>query len=349
MTATGKKEKIVTYVDLIAGEKLPVKSFYLITGSDSFAFREIVNLLKNKFLADDPSDFNFHRFDCDHNTKMSEIITLCEEYPFGARHKLVVLKDAQKLKSEEGKKLARYLENPSHTAVLAVLENEDEVKTSSSKFNPSRQLKKVLKQRGLKIACNLNYSQIRDWVRKRFESEGKKVSGEAVELLMQAVGNNLWVLQQEINKIVLYSANKNIVRRNEVESVTRSRPSSKIYNLTEQVGLKNLGKALIILDELFREKVAVVQILAALNNHFVFLYHLRQLSEQGYSSQRMAKELHRHPYYVKKSVRQAKNFTPGSFETVFDLLSRADGGIKSGMDERRVVEMMLIQVCKMRS
>lgn len=334
-------------MDILSGEKLPHKYFYILSGSDSYAFTQLENVFTKKFLSDDPTFFNRVRFECNSNTKGSEIVNACEEYPFGSQYRLIFANNANKMKSTEGDKIKRYLMDPADTSILVITENDEELKKSlSGKFHPSRTLKKEIKEYGLVISCSLNYREIRDWVKSQFSRNKTRIDSSSINLMIEMVGDNLWDLSREIEKIILYVGDSNKIEVEDVQAVTSHRPRSKIFNLTEKVGNRDISSSLNVLDELIREKTPGVMILTSLNNHFTFLYHIGELMEDGEYAETIAKKLKRHPFYVKKSMGQARKYSTGSIEKVFDLICRADGALKSGMDERLVLEMTLIQICK---
>jgi len=306
-------------------------------------------IFTEKFLSDDPSLFNRVRFECDGNTKGSEIVNACEEYPFGSQYRLIFAYNANKMKSSEGDKIKQYLTDPAETTILVITENEEELKKSSSgKFYPSRTLKKEIGKFGLVISCSLNHREIRDWVKSQFSRKKIRIDSSSINLMIEMVGDNLWDLSQEIEKVLLYIGDSNRIEEEDIQAVTSHRPRSKIFNLTEKVGNRDISSSLGILDELLREKTPGVMILISLNNHFTFLYHISELMEQGEYAESIAKKLRKHPFYVKKSMGQARKYSPGSIEKAFDLIARADGALKSGMNERLVLEMTLIQICKLK-
>lgn len=342
-----KKKPSLTYFDLITGAPVPRRNFYLVTGSDPYAFSELEKLFEKKFLEFDKTGMNKHRINCESNTKIAPVVALCEEFPFGSESKLIILYNAQRLKAEEGEKIKKYLLRPSETSVLLVFEDEEDAKNlSSGRFTPSKELKTALKDLGLHIPCKLEPGQVREWIRARFEKEGKRVSREAIEFFQETVGADLWELSQEIIKTSLYAGRKDVVTIEDIKAVTSHRPQSKIFNLNEQVGFKNVGAALSTLNELFEDTRTGAQVISALNNHFSFLVKLRRLLDEGMNPEDIAKKLRKHPFYVKKSLTQARNFSTQAYETAFDLLSRADGAVKSGSDIRHVLEILIIQICK---
>jgi len=347
MTGSYLKTPAFSYMDVLSGKPIPDKSFYILSGTDLFIFSEMEKVFREKFLPDDPSGYNFARYNCDENIKIAPLISICEEYPFGSKHKLVILRNAHSLKVEEGEKIRQYLENPSPATILVLTENPEEVKTlSGSRFVPSRDLKKAMKKYGFNVQCSLTPQQIRQWTLLRFEKEGKSIDRHALDVLLESVGSELWDIHQEIIKISLYTGKKNNVTLENIEAVTSHRPQTKIYNLTEHVGAKNCTGALFALSELLKEKMTGVQILAVLNNHLVFLNKIGNLLEQGENSDSIAKKLHRHPYYISKCISQARNYNRKSLEMAFDVIARADWALKSGIDERLTLELVLIQLCR---
>ncbi|MCE1246427.1 MAG: DNA polymerase III subunit delta [Firmicutes bacterium] len=341
--------KSLTFPEILAGKKIPDKNLYVISGSDPFAFSELERIFTAKFLSDDPSLFNRVRIDCTANTKAAVISAACEEYPFGSAHRLIIVSYAHKMKSEEGEKLRKYLDDPAPSSVIVIFEDEEELKSAgSSKFYPSRVLRAEIKKHGLYIPCTMGFYEIKNWIKSRFDEERKDIEQHAVNLLQEMIGNNMWDLNQEIEKIILYVGDRNNVRSKDVETITSGRPQSKMYNLTERIGMGDISSSMKIYDELIREKTPPIMILGSLNSHFSLLYNINRLLAQGENGDNIAKKLKKHQFFIKKCVPQAQRLTELSFETIFDLLARADGGLKSGLDERNVMELTLIQICRQR-
>jgi DNA polymerase-3 subunit delta len=343
------ESKSLTFVDIQSGKKIPDKNFYVISGSDQYAFSELEKVFTKKYLSDDPSLFNRVKIDCNANTKASSIIGACEEYPFGSARRLILVSYANKMKSEEGEKLRKYLDDPAPTSVLVMSEDEEELKNAgASKFYPSRVLRAEIKKHGLYIPCSMGFYDIKNWIKAKFESEKKEIDSSAMNLLQEMIGNNLWDLNQEIEKIVQYVGEKPVVKTKDVETITSGRPQSKIFNLTEKVGMGDISSSLKIYDELIREKSPAIMLLSSLHSHFSLLYQIGNLLSQGENAESIANKLKKHPFYIKKCVAQAQRISRTSYETIFDLIGRADGGLKSGMDERNVMELTLIQICRQR-
>jgi DNA polymerase-3 subunit delta len=343
-----KPESIITCIEILSGAEIPARNFYILSGKDHFAFAKIIESLEIKFLSDDPSGYNKAVFNCENNTKASVFLNVCEEYPFGSKYKMVVVYDSQKLSAAEGERVKRYLEDPSPTTILILIHYEEDSKnTPAGKFNALRSLKSAVQKNGLHISSALEQGHVRNWIRSRFETEGKKISPTSLELLVSTVGTDLWDLYQEIEKLVLYTGKKGVITDDDVRTLTSVRPQSKIFNFNEEVGSKRIQKALVILDELMRDMVGP-QVLAALQNHFSFLFKIRSLLDKGENTEEIAKKLRKHPFYIKKSAQQAMNFNLESYDSIFDLISRADAGMKTGLEDRWVIELTLIQICKMK-
>ncbi|MFP4496680.1 MAG: DNA polymerase III subunit delta [Vulcanimicrobiota bacterium] len=345
-----KKSKYPTinYMEILGRNPIPGKRFYLLSGSDLFTFNELIKKFQKKYLADDPSRFNYHEFDCSRNTQSSEITNLADEYPFGSNYKLIVVNNAHRLDLKQGKKLSGYLENPCQTSKIVITENEQEIKEKRPSFVPHTQMKSALAAHGIQIQCELNRSSLKTWIGEKFQREKKKIDNRAIEILIEMVGNNLWNLHQEIIKLSVYAHNRSHISANDVKEIVVQNPQSKIYNLNEYLGSRQMSPALKVFDELLKEKIYPVQVISALENHFSFLHKLKMLSDKGNSSDEIAKKIRKHPFYVKKSLVQADNFSGKGYETVFDMLARADAGMKSGMDPRWVMELTIIQICRTR-
>ncbi len=340
-------EATLVAAEILTGTPLPRKGFYLVSAGDPYIFGRLEKVFIEEFLKDDPSRMNRTYIECDGNTRMNDILSLCDEYPFGSSHRLVILGNTQRLSQSAGEQLKNYLADPSPTAIIVLNEFTDDDRGGGGRFSPARSLKSLLKSQGLHIQGKMKPAQMREWIGSRFRSEGKKIDRSSIELLIETVGQDMWDLHQEIIKICLFAGRRENIRPDDVREVASHHIQSKIFNLTEMVGMKNTGGALQVAEELMREKDTGFMMLVVLNNHFNLLYQLNCLIQENLTSEQAAKKLHRHPFYVKKCMAQARRFNNKAFMTIFDLLSRADGAIKQGMDLQNVVEMTIIQICRM--
>ncbi|GEM_PF-4721575 len=96
---------------------------YFLSGPDEAGKQAFIDKIKSKlFPAGQSLDYNSYYSD---EAVISDVIQLLKTAPFSAKSRLVVLKDAEKLKEEDKQALALYLENPSVKSIFVITTKKD--------------------------------------------------------------------------------------------------------------------------------------------------------------------------------------------------------------------------------
>lgn len=92
-----------------------------------------------------------------------------------------------------------------------------------------------------------------EWVIQRFAEEKKKIEPLAAQLLAKDSGGEIALLEQEIEKLMLYTYGKEMVTRQDVTKLCISRPVITVFNLAESLFKRDIPSAVrqfrMLLDE----------------------------------------------------------------------------------------------------
>ena len=184
-------------------------------------------------------------------------------------------------------------------------------------------------------------------------SFGKKMDRRAAEELLSLVGDDLEAIEQELEKLSLYVGERPVITLEDVRKLVSPRPENAPYTLLEAFWQGGAPKALNVLQDLLRQGIHPLVVLATLVTFFKRLFLLRELfeREKGLLSARnypAFKELYTsalkkhyperpprllerfHPFAAYKSAKQAQRIPTESFKGIFERLLVLDAGLKRG-------------------
>lgn len=255
-------------------EKGSVSPVYLLTGEDLFRKQEII---KQITAAVHPDDFNIYSSSAD-KADMGEALSLANTAPVFSDRRLVILTGIEKLRKDPKEALIRYLENPLDTTVL-VLTHDD-----AKKFKTEKTLGAAAAAHGETANFDeLKREELAMWVRSRLKESGLNGQFDAVETLCEAVGGDLNALAQEIEKLSLYTADredKTISKEDVLAGVGFSKEENP-FALSNAVQYMNKAKALSLVDKLLDSGEEPVGVLGKISYPILKMARIKRLSNAG--------------------------------------------------------------------
>ena len=143
----------------------------------------------------------------------------------------------------------------------------------------------------------------------------------------------------------MYGENGTITKNN-VEALAIKSLDSNIFDLTDNLGKKNIQKALEILNELLYLKEPIQKILITMYNHFKKLYIVK-LSEKYKKDLAVAMNLKPNQVFLlNKYKTQAKYFSEEEIRNILDEMINLDTNYKNGLIDINIgVEAILCRYC----
>ena len=334
--------------------------FYVFYGDDDFSRAEELARLRSKLAGGDPAMAQLNTSFLDgRRLSLGELRHACDTIPFMADRRLVIVQglltrlapggrgkgpeSAQdggaSGKREFLKDLAAYLPTlPTTTRLIFV---EDKALPAS---HPILKLAKAeeKKQRGFsRIFKRPKDRELPHWIQQRARSKGGSLSREATTMLAALVGNDLRLLDQEIDKLLLYTDGQQVDAEDVRTLVSRARQMS-IFDLVDCVGRRQTDRALRLLHHMLDDGEAPLYLLAMLARQVRILIQVSELRGQGLDQKEMAGRLKLHPYVVEKGLAQARNFSMAQLEAAHQRLVDTDWAIKTGEIEDTLALDLLV-------
>ena len=248
-----------------------LNSIYLLFGKEQYLIENMVNKIKKKF-GERLLGINYIVID---ETNTDEIIPNIEMPAFGYDKKLILIKNSGLFKKDGRKKsgspiqdkISEYIEKNiniiNDSAVLVFVENEVDKNNVYEQIEKNgiicniEELKPIQLVKKLKQICNMY-----------------KVNCDESTLnyLVEVSGTSLQNLINEIRKLIEYAGAGGKITIDDVNNLSIKQIESVIFELTDNLAIRKIDKALEIYDNLIYQKEPEQKILVTLYNHFKKIY-----------------------------------------------------------------------------
>jgi len=305
--------------------------FIFLYGADTFRSLEKLSALKNKYLEKNSSGTDLSVLDYEDNSSAKKLSDALSAQGLFSTKQLVIVKNSMsKGTPDQQKEILAFLKSHSELekdidSVVVFFEN------SSPKKNGA--LFKFLVTHSKKQEFTpLNGAQLTNWAlayAKNISPE-TQFSRNALNLLLAATGNDLYVLSNEITKLINYKNNETITE-DDVALLVKSKVDSTMFETIEALLSGNKARAL----ELFHEQIAkgedVFYILSMYTYQIRTLLKIGDFYWQGMTSaSQIAKMSKLHPYVVQKTLSQVRNISEEKAKQILRDLAQIDQDAKTG-------------------
>lgn len=323
-----------------------LNSIYLFYGEEEFLLDTNVKKIK-KLFGDLLTGINYIQLD---ETNINTLISEIETPAFGYEKKLIIVKHvglfknlARNKKNSNGlaETIAKYItENAKliNSAVVLIFIEEEANKN---------ELYNIIEKNG--IICNftkLKPVQISQRLKVICNAYKVKIDAKTMSLFIETCGTNMQVLINEIRKLIEYAGKDGTITAEAIEKLSIKEFDSIIFDLTDNLGKKNIKEALNILNELLYNKEPIQKILITLYGHFKKLY-LTILAME--SNRNIIEALNLKPnqeFLANKYRRQASFFNKKEIKKILQELINLDYNSKQGnIDINIGLEAILCTYC----
>ena len=325
---------------------------YILYGLDDFSLGQAVGKIKADLGDWEMLATSTTNLEGQHLT-LSELRNKCGAAPFLSSHRLVIVNGLlgrfevkqSKPRSGKGKSgnglgewedLDSYIKQMPETTVIVLI--DEEVKGS----NPL--LKKISPLAEVKTFPLLRGKDLKEWIRQRVKKEGGDITPQAVDLLAELIGGDLWAMDGEIRKLLLYNQARSI-SVDDVRQLVSHVQEASIFALVDAVAEGRTESAQRILHRLYDEGVAPTYILVMITRQFRLIAQARDLGK-GLSRLQIQDRLGlKQSYVVDKTLSQAKLYDFEDVKRAYDKLLETDLAIKTGKySDKLALELLVTEL-----
>lgn len=308
------------------------KHIYLLYGEEAYLVRQYRDRLRDSLCVEGDT-MNTSVFS-GKDIRPASLIDLSETMPFFAKRRVIFVENSGFFKKSP-EDLAAYLgELPETTYFIFVEEKVDkrgkmykQVKKFGSVVEFKRQTDAVLMQ----------------WILGKLKKENKRITRPVMELFLDKTGTDMELITQELEKLLCYTMEKDVIEAADVEAICANQINGKIFDMVDAIGRKEQKKALDLYYDLLMLKEPAMRILYLVTRHFQILMQLRDMTGKGFDNKQMAAKAGVPEFAVRKYLGQAKSFSLAQLEEIVRASVQTDENIKTGqMADQLAVELLII-------
>jgi len=317
---------------------------YILYGEDDFSRRQTLDDIKAGLGAGDLLEANTVMLESK-QLSLAQLTAACNTTPFLAPQRLVIVEGLLKrFESRTGleqlPETATFVDcvkNMPGTTILVIL--DDSLKSQ----NPL--LKALSPLATVKSFPRLKGDSLKNWCQKRVTQGGGRISEGAASLLATLVGDDLWSLASEIDKLLLYSEGHPITE-NDVQTVVSQARQASIFKLVDAVLEGRSAEAIRLLHRLLDDGAHPAYLLVMLTRQFRLALQAKELHSQGVKLPEIKQQLGL-TYAAEKALAQGRQHSQQRLEKAYRQLLEADLAIKRGKyDGELALDLLVAELSK---
>jgi DNA polymerase-3 subunit delta len=271
------------------------------------------------------------------NRTLSEILGAAASFPFGSEKKIMIVREAEKIKDK--KALKDYALSPAEFTVLAFFHNGAITNHNTEPF------KTLSANNFLFEAKELKGKNLIAWLISEAQEKGKKLSEENAQVLVDIVGENRNMLEDQLEKICIFLNQKKEITIEAIQQVSSELKQFNIFDLQNAIGLKEKAKALSVANNLVDNGSEPTFIITMLTRYFTGLAKVTELRRKNIPDRDAARVVGTHPFFYPGYVRARDLFSDKKLVEVFRSLLKADVSVKTtSSDDKTIITILIAEI-----
>lgn len=318
----------------------PVYFFY---GTESFLIENALSGIREKM----GCDGNVVTYDLE-ETPVQTLVEEAETTSLFGEARLIVGRNATFVTTAKGKgtvhhdwtSLISYLENPLATNRVVLIVNTDSL-------DKRKKITKALEQHACAIQFHpLKGKELSTWLIHHLKQWNATINEEAAHRLIELVGNSLWLLHHECEKLSTYVGQAGVITLPMVEELVPRTLEQDVFKLTDYLMNQRVNEALQLWQDLLTLSQEPLRILALITRQLRLTLQVKVLAEEHHSEKEISSFLKVHPYPVKLARNQGFHFSEKVLRHYLFLAVQAEEQIKTGLVDKQIaVERILLHMC----
>ena len=328
--------------------------YYLFHGPEGFLRSRALGEIKAQVGTPDLRDLNTSTLDGRQMT-YAKMVHTCDAIPFLSDRRLVIVEGLVARLATRGRgrssgdkeqalldDLVAYIPRLPPTTDLVLVE-EEVVRGNHPLIKVAQEAKGVVRAFSM-----LSGRELERWLSETARAKGLKIDARALSELALHVGNNLRLLDLELNKLATYAGPGKVVTVQEVQRLVSYVREESIFELVDSIGQQNSARAVQLFHQLLEEGKDPLYVFAMVTRQFRLLLQAQSLLGQRTTKAQFMEALEiRHAFIADKLVSQARNFSLERLKGIYRDLQRLDVAIKTGQVEAGLgLDVFIAHVCR---
>lgn len=262
--------------------------------------------------------------------------------------KIMIISGACDANSDTKDKLSDYLPGLAKSKDLVIFFDSE----PDGRDKLFKALKKAAKCQEFSL---LSPQEIKKWIDEKIKSESLamkadiSISADAKDALVNFIGPDLWQMESEINKLILYkhggSAKEKItIDLEDLEALIKPHIKTYIFKTIDAISSKNKKEALGLLHEHLSNKENEFYIFTMIVWQMRNLVQIKDLVDKGMPFSMVAKKTGISPYVINKNLPVLKKIAFSKIKLIYDYLLYLDIAMKTGkIDSALALDMFIFK------
>ena len=323
----------------LLNEGLPatIPPVVVLSGDDGYLKSAVFHAVTAAVLGpeDDAGPDRFNGRDAEWKSVRDELATVSM---WGDR-RLVIVDDADEFVTRHRSQLEDYTAKPCSKSVLIL-----DVKS----WPKNTRLAKSVDKRGLPVDCaQLKSGELVRWIVQTADRrDGKKLSRDAAQLLVELTGENLGQIDQELSKVVAYVGDRPQITPEDVRLLVGGWKAETTWTMLDAVRSGDVGTALSCLDKLLVAGEAPQRIQGGINFNYRKVFRAVELARSGQPLNSALRDAGVFPRDIAATSNYLRKLGRPRAERIASWLLEADAGMKgaSQLSERVLLERLLLHL-----
>ena len=315
--------------DLKAGR---VKNILLLFGKEQYLVKWAVGAILKKYVKDECRAFDYFEIGPDSVT-MESIVENCETLSMFSEKRVIRLVDfGGKMKGfaeADEKLLAEYLKSIPPSCLLVI--------TSENIDKRKKLYKEIVSHGDAYDFDRLDERSLKNFIVKRFNSMGKKISAPSIEELIRQSGYfhkeadyTLYNIENEIKKIAGHADGDEIMVSDILEVISGD-IETNVFAMIDAVSGDRKEDALRLLYNILDSDGSVFQVVALLASQFEIILKVKEMKAEGMRFGEIQAMLNAHEFRVRKALEAADLYPVARLRDTLTKIYQVERDVKSGL------------------
>ncbi len=343
-------------------ESKKLRPAYVLVGDEAFFRKRCRDAILEHLVAPDSRDFGLFEFDLS-ETSLNEILDRARTASLMAPFQVFFVRGVKNLfgrgsNEEKVGAIEAYCKNPNPDALIVFVADHISIPADARRMDMTDRdrYQKIRDDLGPSCGivelCRVQEGEAVRWISEYSATRDVKVDPDGARELVDALGGDMMMVSNELEKLILYVGEKKKVTLGDVETMVLAAKQRSLYELTDAISSKAPARALEVLDCLLNVGDGEE---AAIGHLYMLAKTFRQMLvilERNVRDQRMLwaalwQGFRVPPFAADDIIRQARRYkSKRELTRAIRLVAKADLALRSNpVGKRLVLEKLVLDLC----
>jgi DNA polymerase-3 subunit delta len=323
----------------LSGSKIKLGPLYVVHGDEPFLKRLAIQKLRKLALGENLEEQTVSTYAGDKAT-FAEVFDDLDTVPFFDPKRVVIVESADPFVTKHRAELETRLTRLPETGLLIL-----DVKSWAS----TTRLAKLVADSATIVCKALPSNSVVKWCSTWSESQyQKQLASAAANLLVDHVGTDMGLLDQELNKLAIYVGTKAKIAPEDVDRLVGNSRAENVWKMFDLIGGGDVKGAFAILERLFDQGEEPYMILGALASQLRKLAQAARLSGQGQTLGLALEQAGVKPFAIRGAEQLLRHLGRRRLDRIYDGLLQMNLDLRgnSPLPPRTLFERFLLQLAR---